>query len=628
MKSGFRRLPGLALLALLAPALFVAAAELAARASGAGYPTAFLRRIQAGRAEAWAGNPFFGYRFFPARAARNPAPMAIAGRPEPGVTRVAVLGESAAMGDPVIEFSLARALDTHLNPRGERRRFEVLNAAMTAVNSHVIVEIAGDLARRGTDIFVLYLGNNEVVGPHGPGTAFAGARAGFPPSWQVAASRLRLSSWLRDLAARRLPGAHAWGGMAMFDQNRIPADDPRLGRVYRRLERNIECILAMARRRNIRVVLCTVAVNLTDCAPFASAQGTPPASGPWVEWDGFIRTGRRDLQEKRWADAAEAFARAVELDPGHAESVFQFARARRALGDEEAARSLFARARDLDLQRFRADSPINEVIRRAGRRDGLAFVDLERLFEEADDGDSFLDHVHFSEAGLHRASAAIARAIGRWFGPIAPLSVEELAARMLRSPWSGRREAAVMLARRSRPPFLTQSGNAGARARLAHRIEQENARIADADLAAWRARAEQLMRESPHDRELVLLWGHILCTEDRWADGAARLEEYIAAYPGYTDAHGLAALARAMSGDPERAAATLASAGPPHGYYLSQAALQAADAMRAEQRDDLAERFLRALLDTATRFPDRAALEDNLSRNRTPTGRKDSIPAR
>ncbi len=47
---------------------------------------------------------------------------------------------------------------------------------MTAINSHVILPIARDCAAQNGDFWVIYMGNNEVVGPYGSGTVF-GAQA-------------------------------------------------------------------------------------------------------------------------------------------------------------------------------------------------------------------------------------------------------------------------------------------------------------------------------------------------------------------------------------------------------------------------------------------------------------------
>jgi hypothetical protein len=54
--------------------------------------------------------------------------------------------------------------------------FEVHTAAMVAINSHAIREIAADCAEHDPDLFILYMGNNEVVGPFGPGTCLPPCR--------------------------------------------------------------------------------------------------------------------------------------------------------------------------------------------------------------------------------------------------------------------------------------------------------------------------------------------------------------------------------------------------------------------------------------------------------------------
>ena len=41
---------------------------------------------------------------------------------------------------------------------------------MTSVNSHVVYQVAQTLPSESADVAVILMGNNEVVGPYGPGT--------------------------------------------------------------------------------------------------------------------------------------------------------------------------------------------------------------------------------------------------------------------------------------------------------------------------------------------------------------------------------------------------------------------------------------------------------------------------
>jgi len=135
--------------------------------------------------------------------------------------RIFVFGESAAYGDPEPDFGLPRMLQAMLSLRHPGVRFEVVNAAMTAINSHAILPIARDCAGADGDIWVIYMGNNEVVGPFGAGTVF-GSPA--PPPLPLIRATLafkttRTGQWLdsvRQWLQKPPPERSEWGGMEMF----------------------------------------------------------------------------------------------------------------------------------------------------------------------------------------------------------------------------------------------------------------------------------------------------------------------------------------------------------------------------------------------------------------------------
>src|SRR5438552_7528247 len=102
---------------------------------------------------------------------------------------------------------------------------------MTAINSHAILSIAQECAKHDGDLWIIYMGNNEMVGPFGAATIF-GAQA--PPRWLARAvaevQRTRLGQLLLALKGKlqkRSSRPASWGGMQMFLQNRVPPDDRR-----------------------------------------------------------------------------------------------------------------------------------------------------------------------------------------------------------------------------------------------------------------------------------------------------------------------------------------------------------------------------------------------------------------
>jgi hypothetical protein len=71
-------------------------------------------------------------------------------------------------------------LNIILGLRHPDKKFEVVNAAMTGINSHVILPLARGCEEAHGDIWVIYMGNNEVVGPFGAGTVFGNQTTPLP----------------------------------------------------------------------------------------------------------------------------------------------------------------------------------------------------------------------------------------------------------------------------------------------------------------------------------------------------------------------------------------------------------------------------------------------------------------
>src|SRR5262249_28676670 len=160
----------------------------------------------------------------------------------PNTFRIFVLGESAAMGFPDPSGSFGRVLETMLRDRYPGMNFEVVNAAMVAINSHVLLQIARQCAECQPDLMIVHLGNNEVVGPFGA----AGVLGPFSPSLGMIRTSLRVKATrtgqLMDRCVQGLARGsepQSWTGMEMFVGSRVPADDPRLNRVYSHFRTNL-----------------------------------------------------------------------------------------------------------------------------------------------------------------------------------------------------------------------------------------------------------------------------------------------------------------------------------------------------------------------------------------------------
>ena len=472
------RLWAFRLLALVAaPALFFCLVELVLRLAGFGYPTAFLLPTTQNGQKVFVQNNQFGWRFFRPELARTPSQFSIPQAKASDTVRIFVFGESAAYGDPQPDFGLPRMLQTMLSLRHPGVRFEVVNAAMTAINSHVILPIARDCASAGGDIWVIYMGNNEVVGPFGAGTVFGSQATPLPLiRATLALKTTRTGQWLdsvRQWLQKPPPEKSEWGGMEMFLGQQVRADDPRMNAVYHHFERNLADIIRAGQYSGANLVVSTVAVNLKDCAPFASVHRPGLSGSDQAKWEQLYQFGIKAQAADKAQEAAEQFQAAAQIDDHFADLRFRQGECALALGKILEAQRQFQAACDLDTLRFRCDSRLNDLIRQAapGRESGrILFADAQRAFaDHSPDGlpgeDLFYEHVHLNFDGnyfLARTIAAkIEELLPEWVaarsGTNQPWpSVADCARRLAWTDWSWQAVLSDIFARLKAPPFTGQ----------------------------------------------------------------------------------------------------------------------------------------------------------------------------
>lgn len=466
-------------LTVVAVALPLGLLEGVLRLAGYGHPASFLLRRQIDGQDCWVENPDFGRRFFPASLARTAPPLKIPAAKGPDTLRIVVLGESAALGDPEPAYGLPRVLEAMLARRLPGKRIEVVTAAMTAINSHALRDIARDCLPLQADAWVVYAGNNEVVGPYGPGTVLRSGgslpmiRAG------LALRRTRTGQWLDQLASSLSArgGTNAsWTGLELFLSRTVAADDPRLGDVRAHFRANLSDVLATARSAGIPVVLATPASNLRDFAPLGGG-------GPGPATNEVARLAAADPDPT--GSVAELLTRSAPVTTGEAVTAFAVGRELLARQRPAAAAARLLAARDLDSLRFRPDRGVLQVIRELGSGSpGVQFVDAEaRLAESSRDGlpgdDLLWEHVHLRFEGNYRLAqllgdavvAALPESARGGLRPAWP-AAPEVARDLALTDWDRLQVLTQIRARMARPPF---SGQANAAEREAALREQATA---------------------------------------------------------------------------------------------------------------------------------------------------------
>ncbi len=393
------------------PLCILGVLELGLRLAGYGYDTHFFRQIQINGHGFYVPNEKFSYRFFPPAIARTATPFRFAERKATNSYRIFLLGESAANGDPDPTYGMGRYLQVLLRERYPGTEFEVITVALTAIDSSTILPIARECALHQGDLWLIYMGNNEMVGPFGAETSYGLHAPGLGMIRTILAIKTtRIGQCLDAIVSHLRSGSPApkkWGGMEMFSNNRLGYDDPARLRAYANFKGNLEDILQAAHKVGVPVILSTMAVNLKDCAPFASIHAPDLDTNQEYAWNQFYAEGVDQEVAGSNQEALALYEQAARIDSRFADLQFRMGRCDLAMANDDQARRDFELARDYDALDFRADTRINSAIKEAADRhagQGVHLLDAANVLAQSSPQripglELFFEHVHFNFAG-------------------------------------------------------------------------------------------------------------------------------------------------------------------------------------------------------------------------------------
>ncbi len=553
------------------PLLCFGLLELGLRLAGFGYPTAFLLKSSNHGENTFVQNNQFGWRFFGSRAARQVDATSIPREKSPDTVRIFVFGESAAYGDPQPRFGLPRMLEAMLELRHPGKKFEVVNAAMTGINSHVILPQAGDCAQAHGDVWVIYMGNNEVVGPFGAGTVFGSQTLPLPlirAGLALKATRTgQVFDALRQSVQKNAAGSGGWEGMRAFVKYKLADSDPRLGAVHENFGQNLKDIIAAGQNSGAKIVLSTVAVNLKDCAPFASLHRPDLSESHLSEWQRFFDAGMKAQESGDFRLAVADYDQAEGIDDSFAELRFRRGQCALALNDAVKAQTEFAAARDLDVLRFRCDSRLNEIIRRQAAGDVL-LADGEWALAAASpkgipDAEFFYEHVHLTFAGNYVLARAIAEKVEK--ASMLPESapwpdIAQCAQRLGRTPRDTQLALSAMFGRLADVPFTFQANHDEQVRHLTEAARKLPPPDSAASLREAQSAAETALARWPNDAVLWEQLGEIKQTQGDYAGAATAAQHSLDLVPSSDGCWLLDGILLAQEGKYEDAAAAFKDA--------------------------------------------------------------------
>lgn len=536
-----RKLLFAAVLTAATTLLLLLALEGVLRMIGYGHSPHFIRQAKTSAGEViWRENRWATAPFFTPELVRRPLPFRLPEKKAPGTYRIFVLGSSAAMGDPEPSFSVARVLETMLQAAYPEQRFEVINAAITAINSHVVRGIAADCAQLEPDLFVVYEGNNEVIGPFGPAGVFAPF---FHSEWLVRTAvwlkRTRTGQWVTALGHKfSRPGTpQSWGGMQMFLQQQVSADDPRLAAVRAHFQSNLRSIAQSAHAAGASTLLCTVLTNQRDFAPFLSRHRPDLSASDLARWQSQLAAADQAVLANNLTSAEANYRAALAVDDQHAELSFKLGRLLLQLGRDAEARQFLQRALDLDPLRFRTDSALNDTIRHTSGP-ATTVVDLAAQLSQRSEhgviGDDLLyEHVHLTLRGAYEIAGellphirtALARRGMAAKSSLPPLDYGEVRQRLGFTAHEQAMIAVEMLNRFKGAPFNAQADHANRISTWQRRVDAATALLARPDaVTALREIYQRALDRSPNDWILARNAGSMFVARHASAEAIPLLE--------------------------------------------------------------------------------------------------------
>jgi tetratricopeptide (TPR) repeat protein len=290
-------------------------------------------------------------------------------KPENGF-RIFVMGSSTALGFPYEEnLAFSKILQERLQDSYPDKHIEVINTAITAINSYTLLDYIDEILKEQPDAILIYAGHNEFYGAFGIGSIEKTTRSRALTFLHLHLLSFRIYQLLRntineirEFVAGNKPQEFVKGTLMklIVDNKEIAYKSDVYTTGIEAFKKNMESLLSKAAKKKVPVFISEVVSNVRDLSPFCS------------------------VATESYPLASEVFNKAKICDESR---------------DFNKARENYYFAKDLDCVRFRASEEINEIIHDLAGRYDDTLVPMKEYFEEASPnrliGNNLItEHVH------------------------------------------------------------------------------------------------------------------------------------------------------------------------------------------------------------------------------------------
>ncbi len=341
-------------------------------------------------------------------------------KPENGI-RVFVQGGSTAAGFPYgLGASLSGTLEQRLRQSLPAHHVEVVNTAMSAVNSHTLLDLADEIIEQEPDMVLIYAGHNEFLGILGASSNFTTSSSFWLTRLMINLKDVRifqlfqflfaeLSSNSDNLADNSLENTNATAPeirktmMAKVAANQsIELNSPVYKAGLKQFSANLSDLLSKYQDAGIPVFVASIASNHKDQAPLKS-KDIEPQYQSLVNNLGANRSSMSVQELKNVADAllgSESALLHFELG--------KLLEQRKLVG---LAAKHYKLAVSHDLLKFRAPEAINDIIKELSAKYQANYVDAKLFFSQRSQNnivgqELMLEHLHPNLRGYYVMSEA------------------------------------------------------------------------------------------------------------------------------------------------------------------------------------------------------------------------------
>ncbi len=281
--------------------------------------------------------------------------------------RVVVLGGSSAAGFPYTpSFSFSKYLREALIHSFPEKRIEVINTALSAVNSYTLLDISKELINYSPDLVCIYAGHNEYYGALGVASTESLGRSRFLIKTFLFLQDVKIVQLLKNIIGEAFMLFNSEENKSgtlmarMTKEKSIEYNSSLFQNGIEQFEGNLSEIVEIFNSKNIPIIFSNLASNLKDQKPFVSLSNSEFVSADSVYYKALV-----DLKNKDFKSA---------------ESNFRF-------------------AKDLDALRFRAPEEINSIIKKLSTEQNLIFLNSDSILSSKSKGniigdDLMTDHLH------------------------------------------------------------------------------------------------------------------------------------------------------------------------------------------------------------------------------------------